>query len=91
MNPADNSSHSPAPATTGASAQNAPVPGNRSGKRGIFEDVVVTAFGMATSAAVAYGSFYAEREFHVALYTWMANFIIPIGAIACGFVAAVGY
>jgi hypothetical protein len=68
----------------------APNPG-KSGKSGFFEDMVVTGFGMATSAAVAYGSFYSKREFHFAPYTWMANFVIPIGAIACGFVAAVGY
>jgi hypothetical protein len=53
--------------------------------------MVVTGFGMVTSAAVAYGSFYAQRDWNFSLYTWMANFVIPIGAIACGFVAAVGY
>jgi hypothetical protein len=46
---------------------------------------------MASSAAVAYGSFYASREWNFAPYTWMANFIIPIGAILCGAVAAIGY
>lgn len=53
--------------------------------------MVVTLFGMASSGAVAYGSFYASREFNFAPYTWMVNFIIPAGAFLCGFVAAVGY
>ena len=46
---------------------------------------------MATSAAVAYGSFYFARNSDFALYTWMADVVIPIGALICGFVAAVGY
>ena len=81
----------PPPAANPAPAQGpAPSPG-KSGKRGFLEDMLVTGIGMASSAAVAYGSFYSEREFHFAPYTWMANFIIPIGAIGCGFVAAIGY
>ncbi len=55
------------------------------------EDLIVTAFGMATSAAVAYGSFYLGKGTDSAVYTWMADLVIPIGAILCGFVAAVGY
>jgi len=90
MNPPDFSS-STIPAHTTPPAQDPPVPPGQSAKRGVFEDIAVTAFGMVTSAAVTYGSFYAQREFDFALYTWMANFIIPVGAIACGFVAAIGY
>lgn len=56
-----------------------------------LEDLIVTAFGMASSAAVAYASFYLARYHDFAVYTWMANAIIPIGAIICGFVAAIGY
>lgn len=82
MNSPEDSSPSPTPAPTKPAT---------TGKRGIFEDIVVTAFGMATSAAVAYGSYYAARQFNFAFYTWMANFIIPVGAIICGAVAAIGY
>ena len=46
---------------------------------------------MATSAAVAYGSFYLAKNHGFALYTWMADYVIPLGALVCGFVAAVGY
>jgi len=63
----------------------------KSSRRGLMEDMLVTGAGMLTSAGVAYGSFYAAKEWDFAVYTWMANFIIPVGAILCGFVAAVGY
>lgn len=69
----------------------APRPAAKTSTRLLLEDLIVTAFGMATSGLVAYGSFYLARYHDFAVYTWMANAIIPIGAIICGFVAAVGY
>ena len=69
----------------------APGRGRKSAVRSFVEDLVVTAAGLATSTAVAYGSVAIERRWHVAVYTWMANFIFPVGAMLCGFVAAVGY
>ena len=66
-------------------------PSSKSSARLWLEDLVVTAFGMASSGAVAYGSFYLARYHDFAVYTWTANAIIPIGAIICGFVAAIGY
>ncbi len=69
----------PTPATTKSSA------------RLVAEDLIVTAFGMATSAAVAYGSFYFAEDGSSPFYTYMANGFLPIGAAVCGFIAAVGY
>ena len=66
-------------------------PSAKSSARLWLEDLVVTAFGMASSGAVAYGSFYLARYHDFAVYTWMANAVIPMGAIICGFVAAIGY
>lgn len=79
-------------------SQSVPTPGEsvapqpaKSSSRTLTEDLLVTAFGMASSAAVAYGSSYSARELDFPLYTFMVYFIIPGGAIACGFVAAIGY
>ncbi len=63
----------------------------KSSTRLFVEDLLVTGCGLATSAAVAYGSYYGAKNYDFAVYTWMANVIIPIGAIICGFVAAIGY
>ncbi len=64
---------------------------SKSSKRALVEDLIVSAFGMASSAAVAYGSFAATTYWGFTLYSFMANLIIPVGAIGCGFVAAIGY
>ncbi|MEO5916796.1 MAG: hypothetical protein ABIS50_21390 [Luteolibacter sp.] len=71
----------------------APDPGDkkRTGKPTFVEDAVVTAFGFATSTAVAWLSWWMSTHWDFAVYTWMANFVIPVGAILCGFVAATGY
>lgn len=68
----------------------APTPAKSSG-RGFIEDLIVSGFGMATSAAVAYGSHYSAVHWDFAPFTWMADMILPVGAIGCGFVAAIGY
>ncbi len=67
------------------------IPSAKTSARLWLEDLVVTAFGMASSGAVAYGSFYLARYHDFAVYIWMADAVIPIGAMLCGFVAAVGY
>lgn len=59
--------------------------------RGVIEDLAVSACGLASSAAVAYGSFASGKYWDFAVYTWIANLVIPIGAILCGVVAALGY
>lgn len=61
------------------------------GRPTFMEDMIVTGFGFATSSAVAYGCWAAEHYGHTAIYTWMANFILPVGAVLCGLVAATGY
>lgn len=66
-------------------------PPQKSSGRSLAEDCIVSGFGVATSAAVVYGSHYMAVHWDFAPFTWMANFIIPIGAILCGFVAATGY
>lgn len=63
----------------------------KSAARALAEDVLVTGAGMATSAAVAYGCFALEQRWQESIYTWMIDYVLPAGAIGCGFVAAVGY
>jgi len=46
---------------------------------------------MATSSGVAYGSWAMSHYWGFSPYTWMVNLIIPLGAIFCGLVAAIGY
>ena len=77
---------SPAP----LSAEPSPRPPKSAG-RSFVEDLLVTGAGTATSAGVAYGCFALEQRWHEAIYTWMADYVLPIGAVGCGFVAAVGY
>lgn len=55
------------------------------------QDLLVTAFGFATSSAVAYGCWYADRELNFSIYSFMVKIIIPLGAIICGMAAATGY
>lgn len=70
----------------------APVhPPQKSTARSFLEDCTVSGFGMATSAAVAYGSHFMAANWDFAPFTWMVNFVIPVGALLCGFVAATGY
>jgi hypothetical protein len=78
-----------APSGGGPSAS--PDPKKRTGKPTFFEDLIVTAFGFATSTAVAWGSWWMASHWDFAVYTWMYAFVIPLGALLCGFVAATGY
>src|SRR4051812_1746689 len=66
-------------------------PPQKSTARSFAEDCTVSGFGMATSGAVAYASHYMAVHWDFAPFTWMANFVIPVGALLCGFVAATGY
>ena len=78
----------PDPSSAGPAGTFPPV-GTKTSDRLLFEDLFVTAFGVATSAAVACGSFYLAKNHGFALYTWMADVVLPSGALGCGFVAAV--
>ncbi len=55
------------------------------------EDLLVTAFGAATSLATAFLLWKVEDWFGFSFYTWMFWFIIPAGALISGFAAAAGY
>ncbi len=66
-------------------------PRSKSAARRLIEDFLVTGCGLATSAGVAYGSYALAKRYDVAVYTWMGNYILPVGATLCGFVAAIGY
>lgn len=57
----------------------------------LAQDLVVTAFGVVTSIATALLLFVVEQSFSVSLYTWTVWFVIPVGAMLAGFVAASGY
>ena len=85
-----NSPESNPPAVSPA-APPAPGPKKRTGKPSFMEDLFVTGFGFATSTAVAWGSWYSASHWDFAIYTWMYAFVLPIGAVICGFVAATGY
>ena len=59
-------------------------------KRAI-QDLTVSAFGLITSIITAIILIIIEVYFKLSLYTFMFWFIIPVGAIGAGFVAAGGY
>ena len=63
----------------------------KSSSRLLIEDLIVSGCGLLTSTAVAYGSHWMSETHDFAPYTWMLNWVIPAGAMACGFIAAVGY
>lgn len=77
------------PASAPAPAPAAPP--RRTGKPSFMEDMIVTAFGFATSTGVAWLSWWMAANWDFAIYTWMMWFVVPIGAVACGFAAATGY
>lgn len=63
----------------------------RTGRPSFWEDMIVTAFGFVTSTGVAWLSWWMAANWDFAIYTWMFWFVVPAGAIACGFAAATGY
>jgi len=52
--------------------------------------LLMTACGLATTAAALVGVWYVEKRFHESVMTWSIYFL-PIGAIVVGLVAASGY
>jgi hypothetical protein len=77
-----------------ASAPVAPKSAPNSGRKGtrtLWEDLVVTGFGFATSTAVAWLSWLLAAKWGFAIYAWMFWFVIPVGAGFCGAIAASGY
>ncbi len=56
-----------------------------------LQDLVVSAFGATTSIATAIILFFIEVRFGFSLYTWIFFFVIPVGAMLSGFLAAGGY
>src|SRR5688572_26158630 len=74
-----------------ANSSSAPTPPRRTGKPSLVEDLIVTGFGLITSTAVAWASWWLATKWDMAVYPFMVNFVIPIGAMGCGIVAATGY
>lgn len=66
-------------------------PARRTGKPTFWEDLVVTGFGLVTSTAVAWLSWWMATNWDFALYSLMIWFVIPAGALVCGMAAAIGY
>lgn len=56
-----------------------------------LKTVGITLFGLGTSILTAVVLFLLEQYAHFAIYTFMLWYVVPIGAIAAGFVAAIGY
>src|SRR4030042_3553315 len=56
-----------------------------------IQDLLVSFFGGLASLITALILVFIELEFETAIYSWMAWFVIPIGAFVAGFVPASGY
>jgi hypothetical protein len=54
-------------------------------------DLVVTAFGLLTAAATALALALLDVKAGIAVFSLMWWFVIPIGAVICGFVGVSGY
>jgi hypothetical protein len=63
----------------------------RSDVSSVGQDLVVAAFGAATSFVTAIILAAIEIKFDLSIYSWMLWFVIPVGAICSGFAAASGY
>jgi hypothetical protein len=57
----------------------------------VAQDFLVAGLGAITSIITAVILAAIELRFDLSIYSWMVWFIIPVGAICCGFVAASGY
>jgi hypothetical protein len=57
----------------------------------VAQDFLVAGLGATTSIITAVILAAVELRFDFSLYTWMFWFVIPAGAILCGFAAASGY
>ncbi len=63
----------------------------RSDLGSVAQDFLVAGLGATTSIITAVILAAVELRFDFSLYTWMFWFVIPAGAILCGFAAASGY
>jgi|SRR5580698_8210165 hypothetical protein len=57
----------------------------------VAQDFLVAGLGATTSVITAIILAAIDLRFNFSLYTWMFWFVIPAGAVCCGFVAASGY
>src|SRR5213079_2424753 len=57
----------------------------------VMKDIAVTLCGGCTSVMTALLLFMVIGFFNVQLYSFTVCFIIPVGAIGAGFIAALGY
>jgi hypothetical protein len=57
----------------------------------VAQDFLVTAIGVFTSIVTAVILVVVDLKFDFSLYSWMFWFVVPVGAILCGFAAASGY
>ena len=57
----------------------------------VAQDFLVSGLGAITSIVTAIILVAVDLRFDFSLYSWMFWFVIPAGAICCGFVAASGY
>ena len=56
-----------------------------------IQDLVITIFGAISSLLTAVILFWIESHWNLSIYSFMLWFVIPVGAIGSGFVAAGGY
>ncbi len=59
--------------------------------RKLTQDLIITAFGAATSLLTAGVLFLIKQTFEVSVYTWIWCFVFPVGALLAGFAASGGY
>ncbi len=57
----------------------------------VLRGFIVTLFGIGTTLLTAAALVYLELHYNCAFYGYVYAFVIPIGAITSGFVAASGY
>ncbi len=56
-----------------------------------WANLLTTIFGAMSSLITALILSWIARHYNTALYAWMISYIVPVGAIGSGFVAASGY
>ena len=57
----------------------------------LLQDLLVSAAGFITSILTALLLYFVEKQFDLSLYTFSLWFVIPVGAIGAGCLAATGY
>jgi hypothetical protein len=68
-----------------------PMAAGAEGNSDVVKDLLITAAGVTTTALTAWLLWFLEQRFQFALYSWNFWFVIPVGAMASGAVAASGY